>query len=94
MKIKKLLHKYLLPIFICLFDLTKIDCSIYLIVKSLCNITEMCKIIYVMCSLIFYFCLKRSQFFVTETGSQIKYLVLHISIIFDCNIKFNFFYQN
>ena len=29
-----------------LFDLTKIDCSIYLIVKSLYNIVEMCKIKY------------------------------------------------
>ena len=31
------------------------------------------------------FCLKRSQFFVTKTGSQIKYLILHTSI---CIINF------
>ena len=32
-----------------LFDLTKINCSIYLIVKSLYHIIEMCKIRYFIC---------------------------------------------
>ena len=32
-----------------LFDLTKINCSIYLIVKSLYYIIEMCKIKYFIC---------------------------------------------
>ena len=32
-----------------LFDLTKINCSIYLIVKSLYHIIEMCKIKYFIC---------------------------------------------
>ena len=33
-----------------------------------------------MCSLVFYFCLKRSELFVTETESQIKYLILRTFI--------------
>ena len=32
-----------------LFDLTKINCSIYLIIKSLYHIIEMCKIKYFIC---------------------------------------------
>ena len=35
--------------FLHLFDLTKINCSIYLIVKSLFHIIEMCKIKYFIC---------------------------------------------
>ena len=43
---------------------------------------------------IFYFYLKRSQFFVTETGSQIKYLILHIFIILKVILKNFKFFKN
>ena len=77
-----------------LFDLTKINCSVYLIVKSLYHIIEMCKIKYFICGLVSmtkklrplqakikYQCAHNKSIIVTETGSQIKYLILDISII-------------
>ena len=56
---------YIIFILLCLkylFDLTKIDCLIYLIVKSLYNIIEMRKIKHFICvSFQFMFCLVFSR---------------------------------